>query len=167
MTVRSGEARGRAHAHARVLFPILAERRKQRAVLLSGGEQQMLAIGRALMSEPKLLLLDEPSLGLAPKIVERIAEVIREINQQGTAVVLVEQNAAMALEGWVERGEDPPTGEGEVAHLARGAARRAPALPDEREAAAARRRGGLWQRRRHGPGEATPRRLCVRCLRRL
>jgi len=98
MSVSSADARRRAHERVLELFPPLAERRRQRAVLLSGGEQQMLAIGRALMSEPKLLLLDEPSLGLAPKIVEQIAEVIREINRQGISVVLVEQNAAMALE---------------------------------------------------------------------
>jgi ABC-type branched-subunit amino acid transport system ATPase component len=79
------------------LFPVLRERRRQRAGLLSGGEQQMLAIGRALMAEPRLLLLDEPSLGLAPQMIDRIAEVITEINRQGTTVVLVEQNAAMAL----------------------------------------------------------------------
>lgn len=79
------------------LFPVLAARSRQRAGLLSGGEQQMLAIGRALMSGPRLLLLDEPSLGLAPKLVERIAATIREIHAQGTAVVLVEQNAMMAL----------------------------------------------------------------------
>jgi branched-chain amino acid transport system ATP-binding protein len=77
---------------------VLAERSGQRAGLLSGGEQQMLAIGRALMADPKLLLLDEPSLGLAPQLVGRIARIIREIHDQGTAVVLVEQNATMALQ---------------------------------------------------------------------
>jgi branched-chain amino acid transport system ATP-binding protein len=79
------------------LFPVLAERRKQDAGLLSGGEQQMLAIGRALMGRPSLLLLDEPSMGLAPLIVAKIFGIIRQINQQGTAVLLVEQNAAQAL----------------------------------------------------------------------
>ncbi|MFI1579251.1 ABC transporter ATP-binding protein [Embleya sp. NPDC020630] len=79
------------------LFPRLAERREQLAGTLSGGEQQMLAIGRALMGQPKLLLLDEPSMGLAPLIVAQIFEIIREINEQGTTVLLVEQNAAQAL----------------------------------------------------------------------
>jgi len=80
------------------LFPRLAERKLQRAGTLSGGEQQMVAIGRALMARPKLLLLDEPSMGLAPIFVERVFETIKEINEQGTTILLVEQNAMMALE---------------------------------------------------------------------
>lgn len=79
-------------------FPILGDRRKRQAGYLSGGEQQMLAIARALITKPKLLLLDEPSLGLAPKIVAEVAELIRDINRQGVAILLVEQNAAMALD---------------------------------------------------------------------
>jgi branched-chain amino acid transport system ATP-binding protein len=80
------------------LFPRLAERRAQKAGTLSGGEQQMCAIGRALMARPKLLLLDEPSMGLAPIFVEKIFEIVLEINNQGTPVLLVEQNALMALD---------------------------------------------------------------------
>ncbi|MGE5255786.1 MAG: ABC transporter ATP-binding protein [Hyphomicrobiales bacterium] len=79
------------------LFPILYERRKQDSALLSGGEQQMLAIGRALMTNPKLLLLDEPSMGLAPFLVQAIMKIIRKLNDQGTTILLVEQNAKMAL----------------------------------------------------------------------
>jgi branched-chain amino acid transport system ATP-binding protein len=80
------------------LFPRLEERRKQKAGTMSGGEQQMLAIGRALMANPDLLLLDEPSMGLAPILVERIYQTIAEINRQGTTILLVEQNANFALE---------------------------------------------------------------------
>jgi branched-chain amino acid transport system ATP-binding protein len=79
------------------LFPALSERRKSVAGYMSGGEQQMLAIGRALMQDPKLLILDEPSLGLAPMLVQQIRDIVVEINQQGTAVLLIEQNANMAL----------------------------------------------------------------------
>jgi branched-chain amino acid transport system ATP-binding protein len=80
------------------LFPRLAERKNQKAGTMSGGEQQMLAMGRALMARPKLLLLDEPSMGLAPIFVEKIFEIVREINEQGTPILLVEQNALMALD---------------------------------------------------------------------
>ena len=80
------------------LFPRLHERQKQKAGTMSGGEQQMLAMGRALMAQPRLLLLDEPSLGLAPVIVDKIYEIIREINSQGVTILLVEQNANYALE---------------------------------------------------------------------
>jgi branched-chain amino acid transport system ATP-binding protein len=80
------------------LFPRLKERQRQKAGTMSGGEQQMLAIGRALMADPKLLLLDEPSMGLAPVLVERIYETIAEISNQGTTILLVEQNANFALE---------------------------------------------------------------------
>lgn len=80
------------------LFPVLLERQTQPGGTLSGGEQQMLAMGRALMARPKLLMLDEPSMGLAPMLVEKIFEIIREINQQGTTILLVEQNAHAALE---------------------------------------------------------------------
>ncbi len=80
------------------LFPRLAERKTQQAGTLSGGEQQMVAMGRALMARPKLLMLDEPSMGLAPIFVERIFDIVREINAQGTPILLVEQNALMALD---------------------------------------------------------------------
>jgi branched-chain amino acid transport system ATP-binding protein len=80
------------------LFPRLSERKAQHAGTLSGGEQQMVAIGRALMARPKLLMLDEPSMGLAPIFVERIFDIVREINAQGTPILLVEQNALMALD---------------------------------------------------------------------
>jgi branched-chain amino acid transport system ATP-binding protein len=95
-TDAAGVAADAARAYA--LFPILAERRSQVAGTLSGGEQQMLAVARALMSRPKLMLLDEPSLGLAPQVVERIFGVLREVNQGGVALLLVEQNAHKALQ---------------------------------------------------------------------
>ncbi|MCU7822093.1 ABC transporter ATP-binding protein [Kitasatospora sp. DSM 101779] len=104
--LRAGElGRGRSGAATRrearervfALLPVLAERRRQRAGLMSGGEQQMLAIGRALMADPCVLLLDEPSLGLAPRMVRQIGAIVQEINRQGTSVLLVEQNTAMAL----------------------------------------------------------------------
>jgi branched-chain amino acid transport system ATP-binding protein len=84
--------------HVFELFPRLHERRNQRAGTMSGGEQQMCAIGRALMARPKLLLLDEPSLGLAPIFVERIFDIVKQINEDGTSILLVEQNALMALD---------------------------------------------------------------------
>ena len=91
------------------LFPRLEERERQKAGTMSGGEQQMLAIGRALMADPKLLLLDEPSMGIAPILVERIYETIAEINEQGTTILLVEQNANFAL-GVSKRGYVLETG---------------------------------------------------------
>ena len=95
--------------HVFELFPRLQERRQQKAGTLSGGEQQMCAIGRALMARPKLLLLDEPSLGLAPIFVERIFEIVKTINQEGTSILLVEQNALMALDA-ADRGYVLETG---------------------------------------------------------
>jgi branched-chain amino acid transport system ATP-binding protein len=99
------------------LFPRLLERRQQKAGTLSGGEQQMLAIGRALMAAPRVLLLDEPSMGLAPILVEQIFGILRTINEQGTTVLLVEQNALMAL-GIANRGYILQTGEVVLADVA-------------------------------------------------
>jgi branched-chain amino acid transport system ATP-binding protein len=96
-TVKDKAQMTAAYGRVMDLFPRLAERRKQVAGYLSGGEQQMLAIGRALMASPKLLVLDEPSLGLAPKLIEQIRDIIVDINAQGTSVLLIEQNAMMAL----------------------------------------------------------------------
>ena len=95
---RDSDGIGRDMQRVYELFPRLKERERQKAGTMSGGEQQMLAIGRALMASPKLLLLDEPSMGLAPILVERIYETIAEINRQGTTILLVEQNANYALE---------------------------------------------------------------------
>ncbi|HSH10745.1 MAG TPA: ABC transporter ATP-binding protein [Ilumatobacter sp.] len=97
ITIKDRAQTDAAYERVMDLFPRLAERRKQVAGYLSGGEQQMLAIGRALMASPKLLVLDEPSLGLAPKLIEQIRDIIVDINQQGTSVLLIEQNAMMAL----------------------------------------------------------------------
>ena len=97
ITIKDKAQTQAAYERVMELFPRLAERRKQVAGYLSGGEQQMLAIGRALMASPKLLVLDEPSLGLAPKLIEQIRDIIVDINQQGTSVLLIEQNAMMAL----------------------------------------------------------------------
>ena len=94
------EARKQRHETLRTvleMFPILEKRASQNAGTLSGGEQQMCAIGRGLMARPKLLMLDEPSLGLAPMLVERIFDIVREINKTGTAILLVEQSALIAL----------------------------------------------------------------------
>jgi branched-chain amino acid transport system ATP-binding protein len=95
---RSGQDLAEDFERVYTLFPVLRERNTQPGGTLSGGEQQMLAMGRALMARPKLLMLDEPSMGLAPMLVERIFEIIQEINGQGTTILLVEQNANVALE---------------------------------------------------------------------
>ncbi|MFO7557121.1 MAG: ABC transporter ATP-binding protein [Desulfobacterales bacterium] len=116
---RQKQKRDVAEAKERVfeLFPILVERRRQLSGTLSGGEQQMLAIGRALMSNPRILLLDEPSLGLSPLFVKLIFKIIREINAQGVSILLVEQNARKAL-GVANRGYVLETGAVSVSGLA-------------------------------------------------
>ena len=96
--LRKDKVRKEEYERLYALFPVLKERIKQSAGTLSGGEQQMLAIGRALMARPRLLMLDEPSLGLAPIVVQQIFAVIRDINREGTTILLVEQNAVMALQ---------------------------------------------------------------------
>jgi branched-chain amino acid transport system ATP-binding protein len=97
VTNKSSSSVKAAYDRVMDMFPSLAKRRKDSAGYLSGGEQQMLAIGRALMANPKLLILDEPSLGLAPMLVQQIRDIIVDINKQGTSVLLIEQNASMAL----------------------------------------------------------------------
>ena len=119
-TLKDNKERKRGIEHAFELFPVLKERQKQMGGLLSGGEQQMLAIGRALMVSPKVLLLDEPSMGLAPIIVQGIMKIIKKINQEGTTILLVEQNAKAALK-LAHRGYVMETGnivmEGEASEL--------------------------------------------------
>lgn len=115
--IKSGKNIGGNLEKVYELFPRMAERRKQVAGTLSGGEQQMLAMGRALMSDPKLLMLDEPSMGLAPILVDQIFDIIRELHKKGTTILLVEQNAQMALSvadrGYVlETGKIVATGTG-------------------------------------------------------
>jgi branched-chain amino acid transport system ATP-binding protein len=118
---RSAAERREDQERVMTLFPRLKERLTQRGGTLSGGEQQMLAIGRALMSRPRLLLLDEPSLGLAPILVQQIFDIIREINSQGTTILLVEQNALQAL-GVANRGYVLQTGKVTLADTAKGLA---------------------------------------------
>ena len=96
-TLKDEVERKRRMAHVFEIFPILKERRHQDSALLSGGEQQMLAMGRGMMTDPKLLLLDEPSMGLAPFLVQEIMKIIKRLNQEGTTILLVEQNAKVAL----------------------------------------------------------------------
>lgn len=122
------------------LFPILRERRKQLAGTLSGGEQQMLAIGRALMSDPKLLLLDEPSIGLAPRIIQEIFSTISELRNRGMTILLVEQNARLALDS-ADRGYVMETGqivmEGDCKDLKRN--------PEIEHAYLGKGRGDIWE----------------------
>jgi branched-chain amino acid transport system ATP-binding protein len=119
--IRSAADRSEALERALALFPRLRERLDQKGGSLSGGEQQMLAIGRALMSGPRLLLLDEPSLGLAPILVQQIFDLIRQINELGTTILLVEQNALQAL-GIAHRGYVLQTGKVILSDTARGLA---------------------------------------------
>jgi branched-chain amino acid transport system ATP-binding protein len=118
-TLKDNVERNRRIDHVFEIFPVLKERHKQMGGFLSGGEQQMLAIGRAMMTEPKVLMLDEPSMGLAPILVQTIMDMIRQINDDGTTVLLVEQNAKAALKladrGYVlETGEVVMEGDAEV-----------------------------------------------------
>lgn len=109
-TLKNNVERNKRIEHVFSVFPVLKERHRQMGGFLSGGEQQMLAIGRALMTEPKVLLLDEPSMGLAPIIVQNIMRIIKQINNEGTTILLVEQNAKVALQ-LADRGYVLETGE--------------------------------------------------------